>query len=132
MSRPSDHHLDVLHRALQRVDHLWDELQPVEGGGVDGPHPGGLRVGRGRGALLDLRLVGQVVLILQHLHFQHLAHHVNTCAAQPEGSQRGCVWGGGGGGGGEEKWREAGDKTVVGRWRRRRRGGGGEEINSVP
>lgn len=75
-------YLDVFHRALQRVHRLRDELQPVASRGVEGPHPGGLSVGRGRGPLLLLRLVGEVILILQHLHFQHLTHHVSACAAQ--------------------------------------------------
>lgn len=75
-------YLDVLHGAFEGVDRLGHELQPVAGSGVERPHPGRLGVGRGRGALLFLRLVGQVVLILQHLHFQHLTHHINACAAR--------------------------------------------------
>lgn len=75
-------HLDVLHCALKRIDRLWHELQPVASCGVERPHPGRLSVGRGRCVLLLLRLVGKVVLILQHLHFQHLTHHVKACAAR--------------------------------------------------
>lgn len=83
-------YLDVLHCALKRIDRLWHELQPVAGCGVERPHPGRLSVGRGRRALLLFRLVGKVVLILQHLHFQHLTHHVKACAArQREHSERG-------------------------------------------
>lgn len=87
------HYLDVLHCAFEWIDCLGHELQPVGGSGVEGPHPGRLGVGCGRSALLRLRLIGKVVLILQHLHFQHLTHHVNACAArQREQSERGRRW----------------------------------------
>lgn len=103
-------YLDVLHCALKRIDRLWYELQPVAGCGVERPHPGRLGVGCGRRALLLFRLIGKVVLILQHLHFQHLTHHVKACAARRrEHSERGkgmCE-----------------DKAMVG-------GGEEEEINS--
>lgn len=103
------HYLDVLHCAFKWIDCLWHELQPVAGSGVEGPHPGRLGVGCGRGALLLLRLIGKVVLILQHLHFQHLTHHVNACAARRREQS--------------EQGREVEDKAMVG-------GGEEEEINS--
>lgn len=49
---------------------------------MEGPHPGWLGIRCGGCALLLLRLIGKVILILQHLHFQHLTHHVSACAAQ--------------------------------------------------
>lgn len=76
---------------------------------MEGPHPGWLGIGCGRGAFLLLRLIGKVVLILQHLHFQHLTHHVNACAARRREQS--------------EQGREVEDKAVVGR-------GEEEEINS--
>lgn len=76
---------------------------------MQGPHPGWLSIRCGGGTLLLLRLIGEVVLILQHLHFQHLTHHVSACAAQRR----------------EQVSREGGErKDHGGRWR-------GEEINRV-
>ena len=87
------HYLDVFHCAFEWIDHLGHELQPVAGSGVEGPHPGRLGIGCGRSALLLLRLIGKVILILQHLHFQHLTHHVSACAArQREGVSGGGRW----------------------------------------
>lgn len=93
-------HLDVFHGAFERIDRLRHELQPVPGGAVERPHPGRLGVRRGRRSLLLLRLISQVILILQHLHFQHLTHHVSACAAQQrerEVEDKTMVGGGGGG-----------------------------------
>lgn len=107
-SLPICRYLDVLHGAFERIDRLGHELQPVAGGGVEGPHPGRLGVRRGRGALLLLRLVGEVVLILQHLHFQHLTHHVSACAAQRRVGGRVCE--------GEEEVEGGGRQGHGGRW----------------
>ncbi len=86
-------YLDVLHSAFERADRLRDQLQPVACRGVKRPHPGRLRVRRRRAALLLLRLVRQIVLILQHLHFQQLPHHVSA-------------WAGGRSGRGSRKWNQ--------------------------